>query len=47
MKRVIVTGANGFVGSAVCKELSKNGIHVTAVIRNKDYSSDIFGMNNI
>ena len=31
MKNVIVTGANGFVGSHVVKELIKHGIHVLAM----------------
>lgn len=34
MKKAIVTGANGFVGSAVCRALSARGIKVTAVVRN-------------
>lgn len=34
MRAVIVTGANGFVGSAVVKELLANGIDVCAVVRN-------------
>ncbi len=33
MKKVIVTGANGFVGSAVCAELSLAGVEVIAVVR--------------
>ena len=36
MKKAIVTGANGFVGTAVCKELSEQGVEVIAVIRNKE-----------
>lgn len=36
MKKVIVTGANGFVGTAVCKELSVNGIEVIAIVRNEE-----------
>ena len=39
MKKAIVTGANGFVGSAVCKELTETGVEVIAVVRNHD--SDI------
>ena len=35
MKKAIVTGANGFVGSSVCRELSERGVTVIAVIRNK------------
>ena len=36
MKKAIVTGANGFVGTAVCKELSENGIEVIAIVRSSD-----------
>ncbi len=36
MKKAIVTGANGFVGTSVCKELSAHGIEVIAVIRHPD-----------
>ncbi len=36
MKRVIVTGANGFIGAALCKELSINGVEVLAVVRNEE-----------
>lgn len=39
MRRVIVTGANGFVGSVLTKELSKRGIETLAVVRNA--ASDI------
>lgn len=31
MKKAIVTGANGFVGSALVKELLKNNIEVIAL----------------
>lgn len=33
MKKAIVTGANGFVGAAVCKELSEQGVEVIAIVR--------------
>ncbi len=36
MKKAIVTGANGFVGTAVCRELSERGIKVIAIIRNEE-----------
>ena len=36
MNKAIVTGANGFVGSAVCKELCKQGVEVIAIVRNPD-----------
>lgn len=36
MKKVIVTGANGFVGAALCKTLSEEGISVIAIVRNDE-----------
>lgn len=36
MQKVIVTGANGFIGTALCKELSNQGINVIAIIRNEE-----------
>lgn len=33
MKKAIVTGAAGFVGSAVCRALAERGVSVTAVVR--------------
>lgn len=33
MKTAIVTGANGFVGASLCRELSSQGVRVSAVIR--------------
>lgn len=32
MKKAIVTGANGFVGSAVTRELLRQGVHVVALV---------------
>ena len=40
MKRAIVTGANGFVGSNVCKKLCENGVEVTAVIKDENENID-------
>lgn len=34
MENVIVTGANGFVGTALCKELTNQGVSVIAIVRN-------------
>lgn len=45
MKKVIVTGANGFVGSAVCQELVNQGIEVIAIVRDK--SARIDNIKNI
>jgi nucleoside-diphosphate-sugar epimerase len=36
MRKAIVTGANGFVGSAVCKELVSVGVDVIAVVHKDD-----------
>jgi len=35
MKKAIVTGANGFVGTALCKELCEQGVKVIAIVRDK------------
>lgn len=40
MKKVIVSGANGFIGTALCKELSAQGIEVIAIIRNEEENID-------
>lgn len=45
MKKAIVTGANGFVGSAVCRELAHHGVCVTAII--KDESSFVENIKDI
>lgn len=48
MKKAIVTGANGFVGTAVCKELTAQGIEVIAVVRHPDENiSDIAQVKGI
>ena len=36
MKKVLVTGANGFIGSALCRGLSEKGISVIAVVGSED-----------
>ena len=36
MKKVIVTGANGFIGTALCRELFNQVISVIAVVRNEE-----------
>ncbi len=36
MKKAVVTGANGFIGSALCKELTSRGVEVIAIVRNKN-----------
>ena len=34
-KKVAIIGANGFIGLAVCKELSKQGYEVIGFVRKK------------
>jgi nucleoside-diphosphate-sugar epimerase len=41
MKKALVTGAAGFVGAAVCRELLANGYHVTAFIRSTTSRKEI------
>nr|WP_263325076.1 NAD(P)-dependent oxidoreductase [Neobacillus sp. Marseille-Q6967] len=40
MKKALVTGANGYIGSSLIKELQKNNIEVIAVVRNRDSRID-------
>lgn len=40
-KKVLVTGAGGFVGSYICEELIAQGANVTAVVRNKSNISNL------
>ena len=48
MNKAIVTGANGFVGSHVCKELCGSGTFVYAVIKDENENIDcIKDLNNI
>ena len=44
MKKVVITGANGFVGSSLVNELSLLGIEIYAVVR--DETSDISRIHN-
>jgi UDP-glucose 4-epimerase len=43
--KVVVTGANGFIGSWLCRELSKNGSYIIAVIREEN--SGITALENV
>ena len=45
MKKAIVTGSNGFVGSNVCKRLCADGVKVFAVV--KDENEKIDNMKNL
>jgi len=36
MMRVLVTGANGFIGQAICHELMRGGFAITAAVRQTD-----------
>ena len=43
MKKILVTGASGFIGYNICKSLSKSGIQVCGVVR----SINSFSLKNI
>lgn len=45
MSKYLVTGASGFVGTALVKELAKNGENVIAVVRNEN--SDVAGISGL
>lgn len=36
MKKVVIIGASGFVGSAILNEALNRGFHVTAVVRHPE-----------
>ena len=36
MRKIFITGANGYIGSSLCKNLAKNGYEITALVRSKD-----------
>jgi heptose_epim: ADP-glyceromanno-heptose 6-epimerase len=40
MKKAIVTGSNGFIGSNVCKRLCADGIKVFAVVKDESENID-------
>ena len=42
MKKAIVTGANGFVGYWLLREFQKNGVHVTAVVKDMNENVSMF-----
>ncbi len=48
INKAIVTGANGFIGAAVCRELANRGIKVIAVVRGPQSSVEsILDLENI
>lgn len=48
MKKVIVTGSNGFLGTALCKEFTTKGVEVIAVVRNEEENiSEICNLPNL
>lgn len=47
MKTAIVTGASGFVGGALVRELVSNGVNVYAIVRNKEKSAGLKKLDNV
>jgi dihydroflavonol-4-reductase len=45
MKKVIVTGANGFLGSNLCKKLIDRGYEVSVIVRKNSDVSELKGLN--
>ena len=46
MKKAIVTGGTGFIGSWLVQELLEKEIHVTVIVRNKEKLLDEFKNNS-
>ena len=40
MKRVVVTGANGFIGTELCKEFNRRNIQIIAILRREQSYTD-------
>lgn len=47
MKKVVITGASGFVGTALCKELADRGIEVFAVVRSTSNIHHLESIENV
>ena len=47
MRNVLVTGSNGFVGSAICERLMKMGSTVVGLVRDRNYKSRRDILDNI
>lgn len=45
MKKVLITGANGFLGSNLCKKLISRGFDVSVLVRKNSDLSDLEGLN--
>ena len=47
MKSAVVTGANGFIGKAVCRVLLAKGAKTYAIVRNRNSMSDLLTYDNL
>ena len=41
MGKILVTGATGFVGKALCKRIASNGWHVRGVVRSAEQAVNL------
>lgn len=47
MKSAIVTGANGFIGKALCRRLLMSGVHTYAIVRDPKTMGEFSNNNNL